>query len=105
MEGEVLQRAEPNPVAGRQAAVLTVAAIVDSLRGQGEPVAMVLAESPYLAEDGVAKVDVVYETLDAVVDPELSARDDAPRLHHDLTSNVISERYFCYGEPAAALAC
>jgi 2-furoyl-CoA dehydrogenase large subunit len=77
---------------------------VDRVRYQGEPVAIVLAESPYLAEDGVAKVDVDYEPIAAVVDPEMATRNDAPRLHEELASNVISERYFRYGEPAAAFA-
>ena len=40
MEREVLEGPEPDAVAGRQPAVLAVAAVVDLVRGPGEPVAM-----------------------------------------------------------------
>ena len=40
VEGEVLQRPEPDPVAGRKTAVLAVAAVVDRVGRAGEPVAM-----------------------------------------------------------------
>jgi 2-furoyl-CoA dehydrogenase large subunit len=77
---------------------------VERVRYHGEPVAIVLGESPYLAEDGAALVDVAYVPLRAVIDPELAARDDAPRLHQEVASNVISERRFRYGEPERAFA-
>lgn len=75
----------------------------DRVRYQGEPVAIVLADSPYLAEDGAQRVAVDYDVLPAVVDPVLATSDDAPRLHPSLASNVVSERHFSYGEPAAEL--
>ncbi len=44
----------------------------------GQPVAIVVAESPYAAADGAAAVDVEYEELPAVVDPLEAMRPDAP---------------------------
>jgi CO/xanthine dehydrogenase Mo-binding subunit len=40
----------------------------DKVRHVGEPVAMVVAESRYVAEDALADIVVDYEPLDAVVD-------------------------------------
>ena len=48
----------------------------DKVRYVGEPVAMVVAESRYLAEDAAESIDVTYELLPAVVDIEESLRDE-----------------------------
>ena len=77
---------------------------IDRVRYQGEPVAIVLAASPYLAEDGVSLVEVEYEPLAAVVAPEAALAPDAPRLHEKLSSNVIADRSYVYGDPPAAFA-
>ncbi len=74
---------------------------VDLVRYQGEPVAIVLADTPYLAEDGAALVEVDYAPLQAVVTPEAAMAEDAPRLHQAMTSNVIADRSFSYGDPKA----
>ena len=76
----------------------------DRVRYQGEPVAIVLADTPYIAEDGVAAVNVEYELLDAVVDPLATMSDDAPLLHPDIGSNVIADRHFLYGKPEQAFS-
>jgi carbon-monoxide dehydrogenase large subunit len=58
------------------------------VRFVGDPVAMVVAESRYLAEDAAELVDVDYEPLPAVVD--YAAADDAGALVHEAHgSNVI----------------
>ncbi len=44
----------------------------------GHPVAIVLAESEAIAEDGVAAVDVEYEPLPVVIDPMTGMQLDAP---------------------------
>ena len=54
----------------------------------GEPIAAVLGEDPYLAEDKMDEVDVEYETLKAVVDPE-QALVSLP-IHAGTSSNVFS---------------
>ena len=48
----------------------------DKVRYVGEPVAMVVAESRYLAEDAAESIDVTYKLLPAVVDMEESLRDE-----------------------------
>jgi carbon-monoxide dehydrogenase large subunit len=47
----------------------------------GEPVAAVVAESSYLAEDALAAIEVEYEPLPAVVDAEAALEPGAPLLH------------------------
>lgn len=77
---------------------------VDRVRFVGEPVAIICADNPYVAEDAAALLDVVYEKLDAVVDPQTAALDDAPVLHPAVGSNVVSDRTFHYGDAGSAFA-
>ncbi len=74
----------------------------DRVRYAGEPVAIVVAEDRYRAEDALALIDVRYEPLDAVVDLEATLGADAPVLHEAVGSNLVSERAFRYGQPEAA---
>ncbi len=77
---------------------------VDRVRFAGEPVAIVCADDPYVAEDGAALVQVQYERLEAVVDPQEAARDGAPLLHPAVGSNIVSDRSFSYGDPEHAFS-
>jgi 2-furoyl-CoA dehydrogenase large subunit len=77
---------------------------VGKVRYVGEPVALVLAEDRYLAEDALEHVAVEYRELPAVVDPEVAANPDAPVLHDAAGTNLVSAREFRYGDPDAAFA-
>ena len=70
------------------------AVAVDVARYAGEPVAVVVARDRYLAEDAAELVDVDYEPLDAIVDPQAAAE----------AGHVVSDRSFRYGDPEAAFA-
>ena len=98
---DIAARTRPFTV-GVKAAMEHYALAVDRVRYQGEPVAIVLAETPYVAEDGAALVDVDYAPLPAVVSPQAALAEDAPLLHDGLASNTIADRSFVYGEPAGA---
>ncbi len=74
----------------------------DRVRYVGEPVAVIVARDRYIAEDALALVEVSYEPLEAIVDPEAAAQPDAPILHPGIAGNVISERTFRYGDPETA---
>ena len=50
----------------------------DTVRYQGEPIAAVVATSPYLAEDAAALVDIDFDPLPVVVDAEAALAADAP---------------------------
>ena len=58
------------------------------VRHVGEIVALVVAESRYIAEDAAAEVMVDYDPLPAVVDLEEAMADGAPLVHDDVAQNV-----------------
>lgn len=62
----------------------------DKVRHVGEPIAVVIAESRYIAEDALADIVVDVEPLEVVVDLEKAIEPDAPLVHDDLESNVGS---------------
>ena len=74
----------------------------DRVRFVGEPVAVVLADSRYLAEDAAEHVDVDYEPLAVVADVEQAMADGAPLLFDGLGSNVVYRRSRTLGEVEAA---
>jgi 2-furoyl-CoA dehydrogenase large subunit len=76
---------------------------VDKARYVGEPVAVLVAQDRYIAEDAIDLIHVEYEPIDAIVDSETAIAPDAPVLHEAVGSNVVSNRQFVYGEPDAAL--
>jgi carbon-monoxide dehydrogenase large subunit len=62
--------------------------VKDVVRHAGEPVAVVLAESVYEAEDAADLIEVEYEVLAATVGAEAGLRETAPLVHEDLPDNV-----------------
>jgi carbon-monoxide dehydrogenase large subunit len=62
----------------------------DKVRHVGEPIAMIVAESRYVAEDAMEDVLVDIEPLEAVVDLEAALDPAAPLIHEHLTSNVAA---------------
>src|SRR5262245_55799781 len=54
----------------------------------GHPVVVVVATDPYAARDGVEAVDVSYDPLPVVINPEEALKPDSPFTHPDLGSNV-----------------
>jgi 2-furoyl-CoA dehydrogenase large subunit len=77
---------------------------IDRARYVGEPVAVVVADTRYIAEDACDLIDVEYEVLPAVSDLRSASARDAPVIHEKVGSNVISQRSFIYGNPDAAFA-
>jgi aerobic carbon-monoxide dehydrogenase large subunit len=67
---------------------------LDKVRYVGEPIAAVVAETRYLAEDAAEAVVVEYDGLPAVVDPEKAMAEDSPKLFDELKSNVVYEYHF-----------
>ena len=57
------------------------------VRYVGEPVAVVVADKPYRARDAADLVEVDYEPLDAVTDPEKALAKGAPLLHEQFKTN------------------
>jgi carbon-monoxide dehydrogenase large subunit len=70
----------------------------------GETVAIVIAETRYLAEDAAAQVEVDYEPLPAVSDCRDALKPGAPLAHVRKSSNLMLEIKQSYGDVAAAFA-
>lgn len=70
----------------------------------GEPVAVVVAEDRYIAEDALDLIDVRYAARRAVIEPDAAMAADAPIVHEALGTNVAHERDFRYGDPDSAFA-
>jgi 2-furoyl-CoA dehydrogenase large subunit len=75
---------------------------VERVRYVGEPVALVVAENRYIAEDAAELVQIEYAPLDAVIDPLEAKQDGAPILHPEAGTNEISVREFKYGDTKTA---
>src|SRR2546428_5764902 len=74
----------------------------DRVRHQGEPVALVAAETLEQARAAAEAIDVEYEPLPGVFGPEAALAPDAPRVHE--TGNVLAEWRIARGDLAAAFA-
>jgi carbon-monoxide dehydrogenase large subunit len=72
------------------------------VRCVGEPVAMVVAESALIAQDASELIEVEYEELPVVIDPEAALAPGAPQLHDNVPGNLPFE--FEAGDAAATEA-
>ena len=71
---------------------------IDRVRFHGDPVACVIAQSRYLAEDAAERVDVDYEPLPAVANLAQALSEDSPKVDESLPSNVVSVQRFSTGD-------
>ncbi len=77
---------------------------IDRVRFVGEAVAVVIARDRYQAEDALDAIDVEYSVTPHVIDPLAASKDEAPLIHPDAGTNVMSDREFTYGDPDRAFA-
>jgi carbon-monoxide dehydrogenase large subunit len=70
----------------------------------GEAVAVVIADTRYVAEDAAALVGVDYEPLPAVSDCRAALAPDAPRAHLAQPTNLLTAFKQSYGDAADAFA-
>jgi aerobic carbon-monoxide dehydrogenase large subunit len=73
-----LERSQQTPIA------------TDKVRYVGEPIAVLVAENRYIAEDALELIGVDYEPLAAVIDARQSMQQSAPQLHAATTNNVAA---------------
>jgi aerobic carbon-monoxide dehydrogenase large subunit len=69
----------------------------DKVRYVGDPIAVVVAESRYIAEDGVDAVDVTYEPLTAVTDIHAALRGDTV-IHEEPGTNLAAQFTVAIGD-------
>ena len=77
---------------------------VDKACYAGQPVAIVLAEDVYTAEDAVELVVIGYEILPAVIDPLQATSEDAPVIHEQFGSNIVLRTVNAGGDLDGAFA-
>lgn len=67
----------------------------------GQPIAVVVADNRYLAEDAAENVAVSYEPLPPVIDAEEALGSTAPVLFDHLPDNEAARLEYEFGDPAA----
>src|SRR5260370_33171926 len=61
---------------------------VDRVRYMGDAVAVVVAETPYIARDAAELVEVDYDVLPAIADGAEALKSGAPKVHDEAADNV-----------------
>ena len=70
----------------------------DKVRYVGEPIAVIVAENRYIAEDAAELIEVEIKNLDPVIDTSQATKSGSTILHDEIKSNVILERNFNSGD-------
>jgi len=73
------------------------------VRYVGEPVAVVVAESRYAAEDALDRIAVDYDPLPPITDMEAALADGSALVHDEAGTNLILQREFAVGDVDRAL--
>lgn len=68
----------------------------------GEPVAFIVADTRYQAEDALELINVDYEPLPSVTDPEVGIKEGSPKSHAGLKSNVVMVDSISFGDTNSA---
>jgi aerobic carbon-monoxide dehydrogenase large subunit len=76
----------------------------ERVRFVGDPVAMVVADDRYIAEDACELIGLDLEPLPVAADLDAALADDAPLLHPAWGDNVLLRASFGSGDPDAAFA-
>ena len=77
---------------------------VDKACYAGQPVAIVLADEAYVAEDAMELVSIDYEVLPAVIDPSEATAPDTPVIHEHLGTNEVLRTVNAGGDLDGAFA-
>ncbi len=84
--------------------VLDWVVMSDRVRWAGQPVAAVAAVTADIAEAALELIDVEYEELPAVFDPEQAMQDGAPQLWENAPGNIAKNPSFAFGDLEAGFA-
>jgi len=76
---------------------------LDTVRCVGEPVAAVIAEDKYLADDALELINVDYEPLDPLVDPKKAGQETENVIFDGWENNVLSSQSWTGGSFESAL--
>ena len=76
----------------------------DEVHYVGQTIAMVVADSRYIAEDALELIEADFDHLPAVVDIEAALEDGSPQAHSELPGNVGAHFVQVVGDPDSAFA-
>lgn len=74
----------------------------DKVRYEGEPVAVVVATSRYIAEDALELIEAHFEPLPPVTDAETALEPGSPLLYEEWGDNIMLNYRVSGGDPEAA---
>ena len=102
---EVMEMSDPfiQIGAGAPQQITDYALATDKAIYQGDPVVAVVAESISIAEDAAQLVEVEYEPLDVLLDPE-QALEDKVIVHDEAGTNTTFQGVYEYGDVDQAFA-
>ena len=92
----------PNPALTHPRTPRPLAA--DEVRYVGEPVALVVAESRYVAEDALEAIEVTWHALPVVANLDVARAERAPLVHADVPGNRAAHLAQRVGDPDAVFA-
>src|SRR5687767_12950985 len=87
-----LERSQQTPIA------------TTKVRYVGDPVAVVVAEDRYFAEDALELIEVEYDSLDPVTDAREAMRPGAAQLHDSVPNNIAANFEVDVGDVTSAMA-
>jgi carbon-monoxide dehydrogenase large subunit len=103
---EIVRNTKPipthSPALGEKKFELYALAI-GKVRYVGEPVAAVVAEDRFIAKCAAEMIEIVYEDLPPVVDPEKALEAGSVLVVDDWGDNILSSRIEVHGDPDAKL--
>lgn len=76
----------------------------DRVHYAGQPIAVVIAEDRYRAEDALEAIEIDYEARPAVTDAVEALRPDCPVLFDHLDGNEAARLSYSFGDPDKAFA-
>ncbi len=77
---------------------------VDKVRYVGDEVAAVAADTEDIAEEAISRIEVEYELLPVVDDPETAMKPGAPLVHENAKNNIAKEYHLSRGNVEADFA-
>ncbi|HKW04970.1 MAG TPA: xanthine dehydrogenase family protein molybdopterin-binding subunit [Nitrososphaerales archaeon] len=77
---------------------------VEKARYVGEPIAVVVAESRYIAEDALEEIDVEYELIEPVTDARKALSSSEILVHETIGTNVMGHIKYEYGNIDKAMS-
>src|SRR5881296_3235635 len=92
----------PNPALTHPRTPRPLAA--DEVRYVGEPVALVISDSRYLAEDALEAIEVTWQPLPVVASLDAARAEGAPLVHADVPGNRAARLAQRVGDPDGAFA-